>query len=107
MAAIVLDRMHLNALSFVIAVAIFTVVYAVLKPFIAVQLRKLGSAALGGVALVATLAALVVTDLTTDGLSISGLWTWLAATGIVWVASLIAAFVLPLLGLKKYLAAQS
>jgi len=38
-----------------------------------------------------------------DGFTITGLGTWIAAAVIVWVASLIAAFLLPFLGLKKYL----
>jgi hypothetical protein len=29
--------------------------------------------------------------------------TWIAATFIVWLASLLAIFILPFLGLKKYL----
>jgi len=102
-AALVLDDMKLNGAAFVLAVVIFTVVFALLQPFLAVQLRRMGSAALGGVALVATLASLIITDLLSDGLSISGVGTWIAATVIVWLAALIAAFVLPFLGLKKYL----
>jgi hypothetical protein len=39
----------------------------------------------------------------TDGYTIEGIWTWVAATVIVWAASLLAAFILPYLGLKKYL----
>jgi len=49
------------------------------------------------------LVALIVTDLVSDGLSISGIGTWIAATVIVWIAALLAAFVLPFFGLKKYL----
>jgi uncharacterized membrane protein YvlD (DUF360 family) len=55
------------------------------------------------VALIATFIALVVTDLLSDGFTINGVGTWIAATVIVWVASLLAAFILPFLGLKKYL----
>jgi uncharacterized membrane protein YvlD (DUF360 family) len=55
------------------------------------------------VALIATLVALIVTDLISDGLNISGVGTWIAATVIVWLASLLAGFILPFLGLKKYL----
>jgi uncharacterized membrane protein YvlD (DUF360 family) len=106
-AAIALDGVDINATSFIIAVVIFTVVMAVLQPFLAVQLRRMGSAALGGVALVATLASLIVTDLVSDGFTISGVGTWIAATVIVWLAALIAAFVLPYLGLKKYLQERS
>jgi uncharacterized membrane protein YvlD (DUF360 family) len=102
-AAVVLDGMEINAGSFIVAVVIFTVVLALLQPFIAMQLRRGMSPALGGVALIATLVALILTDLFSDGFSIDGVGTWIAATVIVWVASLIAAFILPFLGLKKYL----
>jgi putative membrane protein len=102
-AALVLDGMDLNASSFVVAVVIFTVVFALAQPFLASQLRRRGSSALGGVALIATFVSLLVTDLVSSGLSISGLVAWLGATVIVWAASLLAVFVLPYLGLKKYL----
>ena len=102
-AALLLDKMDIDVTSFVVAVVIFTIVLALLQPFIAVQLRRRGSAALGGVALIATFAALLVTDLLSDGFSISGVGTWIFATVIVWVVSLVAVFILPFLGLKKYL----
>jgi len=102
-AAAVLDGMTLDATGFIIAVVVFTVAMALLQPFLAVQLRRGGSAALGGVALIATLVALIITTLLTDGLSIDGVGTWIAAAVIVWVAALLAAFILPFLGLKKYL----
>ena len=102
-AAIVLDGFEINVTSFVVAVVIFTVVFAVLQPFLAVQLRRLGNGAIGATALIATLVSLIVTNVLSDGFSISGVGTWIAAPVIVWLAALVAAFVLPFLGLKKYL----
>ena len=102
-AAIVLDGVHLNFASFVVAVVIFTIVFAVLQPFLAVQLRRLGNGAIGATALIATLVSLLLTDVLSDGLEIDGVGTWIAAAVIVWLAALVAAFVLPVLGLKKYL----
>jgi len=102
-AAIVLDGVNLKAAGFIIAVVIFTAVYALALPFLASQLRRRDSPAMGGVALIATLIALIVTDLLSSGISISGVGTWLAATVIVWAASLLAVFILPFLGLRKYL----
>jgi uncharacterized membrane protein YvlD (DUF360 family) len=102
-AAAVLDGMHMNVSGFLLAVVIFTVVFALMQPFLAAQFRRSRSAALGGVSLIATFVALVVTDLLSDGFTINGVGTWIAATVIVWVASLLAAFILPFLGLKKYL----
>lgn len=102
-AAAVLDGMHMNFSGFILAVVIFTVVFALMQPFLATQFRRARPAALGGVALIATFIALVVTDLLSDGLSIDGVGTWIAATVIVWVVSLLAGFILPFLGLKKYI----
>jgi len=102
-AAKVLDGMKIDATSLIEATVIYTIVFALLTPFFANQLRRHQSAALGGVALIASLAALIVTDVISDGMSISGVGTWVAAAVIVWAASLLAAFILPYLGLKKYM----
>ena len=102
-ASLVLDGMDVDASAFIIDVIIFTVVVGLMTPFMANQFRRRQSAALGGVALIATLIALIVTDLISDGFTIDGIGTWIAATVIVWAASLIAAWILPLLGLKKYM----
>jgi uncharacterized membrane protein YvlD (DUF360 family) len=102
-AAAVLDGFHLNASGFVLAVIIFTVVFALMQPFLISQMRGRAGRALGGVALIATFLALLITDLISDGLNIEGVGTWIAATVIVWLAALLAAFILPFLGLKKYL----
>ena len=103
-AAAVLDDVHVNAGSFVVAVLIFTIVFALMQPFLVSQFRRgNNAAALGGVALIATLAALIVTDLLSDGFSIDGVFAWIAATVIVWLGALLAAFILPFLGLRKFL----
>jgi uncharacterized membrane protein YvlD (DUF360 family) len=102
-AAAILDKMTVDASGFIIAVVIFTLALALMIPFMASQLRRAGSAALGGVALIATLISLIITDLLSDGFTIEGITTWILAAVIVWAASLLAAFILPYLGLKKYL----
>jgi putative membrane protein len=101
--AAVLDGMTLNATGFVVAVVLYTVVFALLQPFLISVLRRSPAPVLGGVALIATLVSLALTTLLTDGLSIRGAGTWIAATVIVWLASVVAAFVLPYLGLKRFL----
>jgi uncharacterized membrane protein YvlD (DUF360 family) len=102
-AAAVLDGMSLDATGFVVSVVIYTIVFALLQPFLISVLRRSPAPVLGGVALIATLVSLIVTTLLTDGLSIDGVGTWIAATVIVWLGSVLAAFILPFLGLKKYL----
>ena len=101
-AAALLDDVHVNAGSFFVAVLIFTVAFALMQPFLVSQFRR-NRAALGGVALIATLVSLIVTDLLSDGFSIDGVFAWIAATFIVWLGALLAAFILPFLGLRKYL----
>jgi putative membrane protein len=102
-AAAILDDMTLDATGFVVAVIVFTISFALLQPFLALQARRAFPAAIGGVALIATFISLIVTVAISDGISISGVVTWIAATFIVWLVSLVAIFVLPFLGLKKYL----
>ena len=95
--------MTIEPTGFVVAVAVFTIAFALLQPFLFSVLRLSPGPVLGGVALIATLASLIITELLTDGLSIRGVGTWIAATVIVWLGSVLAAFILPYLGLKKYL----
>jgi putative membrane protein len=102
-AAALLDGVHLNGAAFVVAVVIFTVVFALLHPFLLMQMRRGRGLAFVGAALLATLVALIVTDLVSDGLTIDGAGTWIAATVIVWLAALLAAFILPFLGLRKFM----
>jgi uncharacterized membrane protein YvlD (DUF360 family) len=102
-AAALLDGVHLNGAAFFVAVVIFTVAFALLHPFLFIQLRRLRLVAFVAAALLATLIALIVTDLVSDGLTINGAGTWIAATVIVWLAGLLAAFILPFLGLRKFM----
>ncbi|MFC7496031.1 MULTISPECIES: hypothetical protein [unclassified Nocardioides] len=100
-AAWVLEDMTITASAFVVAVLIFTVVYALAQPFFTQMALSKAPALRGGVALIATLVALIVTTLLTDDLSISGALTWIEATVIVWIVSLLGAWLLPALFLKK------
>jgi hypothetical protein len=104
-ASLVLDDFHINATGFIVSLVIFTIAVALMTPFLSsvMQRNRSTSAALGGVSLISTFVALVITELVSDGLDISGVGTWIAATVIVWLGALIAVFVLPYLGLKKYL----
>ncbi len=104
-ASLVLDGFDIDVTGFVVSLIVFTVAVALMTPFLASTMRRnqSASAAEGGVALISTFAALLVTDVFTDGLSISGVGTWIGATVLVWLGSLLAVFILPYLGLKKYL----
>lgn len=104
-ASLVFDDFEINVTGFIVSLILFTVAVALLTPFLAsaMQRGRSSSAAVGGVSLISTFVALIATDLLTDGLEISGIGTWIGATVVVWAASLLAVFILPFLGLKKYL----
>lgn len=102
-AAVLLDEVHVSGAAFVIAVVLFTLVYAVAQPFFDQMAVAKLPALRGGVALVATLVGLIVTSWLSDGLTISGFTAWILATVVVWVVALLGALVLPLVLVKKSL----
>ena len=104
-AAIVLDKMTISGAAFIVAVLIFTAVTAIATPFLASVARKSAAPLLGAVALLSTLVGLIITHLVSKGLSISGLSTWIAGSVIVWLVSLVAVIVLPLILVKMGLEA--
>jgi uncharacterized membrane protein YvlD (DUF360 family) len=102
-ASLVLDDMSISGTAFIVAVVIFTVLTVVLQPLITKMAMQNAAALQGSSALVTTLLALVITDLVSDGLSISGLVTWVLATIIVWLVTMLAGVLLPMLFFKNLL----
>ena len=72
----------------------------IIQPLIQKMALKSAPALMGGTALIATLIGLIVTSWISDGLQISGFTTWLLATLIVWLAALLAGFLLPVILVK-------
>ena len=93
-ASLLLDKMDVSGAAFLIAVVIFTVLTAVIEPLIAKLTSSKAEALEGASALITTLLALIITALISDGLDISGAGTWILATVIVWIVTLIAGVVL-------------
>ncbi|HUS43463.1 MAG TPA: hypothetical protein VMY16_12425 [Ilumatobacteraceae bacterium] len=93
-AAAVLDDMTLDGPAFVLAIVIFVVLTAVLEPLI----EQIGDRHLSLIAmfssLITTFLALLITELVSDGLSITGSITWVLATLIVWVCTALATWIL-------------
>jgi putative membrane protein len=100
-AAAVLDGMTIDAASFIVAVLIFTVVEVVFEPLLRQMAMNKAQALMGSIALVVTFVGLLVTDLFSDGLQITGLSTWVLATIIVWLAALLAGLLLPVILVKR------
>ena len=97
----VLEDMEVSGAAFLVAVLIFTVVYAIAQPFLTQLALSKATALRGATALVATLIGLIITSLVSDGLAISGALTWLEATVIVWIVSLLGTLILPFIFVKK------
>jgi putative membrane protein len=99
----VLEDVNVSGPAFLVAVVIFTVVYAIAQPFLTQLALSKAAALRGATALVATLIGLIITSLVSDGLSISGGLTWIEATVIVWIVSLLGVLILPMIFVKKRL----
>ena len=102
-ASLVLDDMSISGAAFVLAVVIFTVLTVVLQPLITKVAMQNAPALQGTSSLVTTLLALVITDLVSDGLSISGAITWVLATIIIWLVTMLAGVLLPMFLFKELL----
>ncbi|MBG7603640.1 MAG: phage holin family protein [Actinobacteria bacterium] len=101
LAAAILDNMEIDGAAFVVAILIFTGVAVITKPLITKMAVKNAEALQGSSALITTFIALVLTALISDGLSIDGFDTWIFATLIVWLVTLVAGIILPMIFLKK------
>ena len=95
----------IDAVSFVIVVAIFTAVRFILAPLIFKLSMRYARVLTGGISLVTIFVSLLVTTFLSSGLVITGVSTWILATLIIWVFGVVAMLLLPLVIFKKTLAA--
>jgi hypothetical protein len=96
-AELLLDGMSIDFWSYLEVVVVFAVLQGVLTPFIMKMGLKSAPALLSAAGLASTFIALLITDVVSSGLSITGVDTWVFASLIVWLASMLAAFTLPFL----------
>ncbi|MGB7981315.1 MAG: phage holin family protein [Candidatus Nanopelagicales bacterium] len=103
-ADVVLDEMSVGYPgSFLLVAVIFGLIQALVSPLMMQITERNATVLTGGVGVFSALIALIVTSLITssDQLSIEGLSTWILAALIIWLASMIAAFILKLTVAKK------
>ena len=96
----VLDDMSVSWTSLVVVAAIFAAIQSVIAPFLVKVTARNMPALVGGVGLFSVLIALMVTSWISDGLQISGAGTWLLAGLIVWLVTMIATLLLPIILVK-------
>jgi uncharacterized membrane protein YvlD (DUF360 family) len=102
--SLLIDGFQVNASGFVTSVLVFAVLQSLLSPFLAKMAHRYARALLGGVGLISTFVALLVAHFFTNGLQISGLTSWIAATVVVWLITALATWLLPFLFVKKSVA---
>lgn len=102
-ASVLLEDFQVQASGFVASVLFYSVAVIILGPFVLKMSLRYVPALSGGIALVTSFVGLILASLFTNGLSITGLSTWIMAPLIVWVCTLIAGVVLPLFLFKKTL----
>lgn len=95
-AQLVLDGVRVSWLPFIVVVVIFAVLQAALTAVITPFARDKAPALVGGVGLVSTFLALLISNVALSGLSVrGGPLTWLWASLIVWLATMLATMLLP------------
>ncbi len=101
-ATAIFEGVRVDTLGFLIVAAIYAVVLGLLTPLFQQQAQRSRSSMLsGGVGLITTFVALAVTAVLSDDLSIDGFGTWVGATVVVWLATLLASLLLPVLVVKR------
>jgi len=105
-ASVLLTGFAINGLAFVVAVFIFTASTTILEPLITKIATQNAPYLLGGIALVTTFVGLLVTTLITDGLRITGIGTWVMATLITWLATVVGSLILPRFLFKEVLGSK-
>ena len=80
---------HIDIPAFIIAVVVFSVLNAVLSWIVFKTLRKYGRSLIALSGLISTFLALFVTALISSGLHIDGIGTWVGATVLIWIVSIV------------------
>lgn len=101
-ASVLIDDVSVTWRGYVLTVIVFAILQSVLTPFIGKMADRYAPAFVGGVGLVSTFVALLVTSLLRDALTIrGGVTTWVVATLVVWLVTALATVVLPKLFVVK------
>lgn len=94
-AAWIVPEVSLSVQGFIAAVAVFAVTQAIVSLQIMKLPHQYASLLLGGSGLALTIVALILASVLTRGLTIDGMASWLATTGVVWLVTTISAITLP------------
>lgn len=99
----ILSGFNLSGFAFFVSVGFFTATQVLLAPFMTSVAIKYLPAVRGGIALVAAFVSLLLTTWITSGLEVNGIVAWVVAPLIIWVCTVLAGVLLPLVLFKKVL----
>jgi len=99
-AAWIVPGVLLSVTGFIVAVLAFAVMQGILSSAILKLPREYASLLLGATGLALTIVALILTSISTHGLTIEGMPSWLATTVVVWLVTTIGAITLPELTIR-------
>jgi Mycobacterial 4 TMS phage holin, superfamily IV len=99
-AAWIVPGVSLSPPGFIVGVLAFAVMQAILSLTILKLPREYATLLLGGTGLALTIVALILASISTHGLTIDGMQSWLATTVVVWLVTTIGAITLPELRIR-------
>lgn len=105
-AKLIIADFNVSPLGFVVVVVVFATAQLILSPLVAQLVARHARELLGGVGLISTFVALMIANLFSGSLTISGPTTWIVATLVIWLVTALATWFLPPL-LRKYLKVDS
>lgn len=100
-----LEDFNLSVSGFIWSVVFFTIAQLILSPFVLSMSVRYMPILRGGIALATTFIVLILTTMFTDGLTITGVQTWILAPLVIWLVSVLAGVILPLILFRKTLQA--
>ncbi len=86
---------------FLTATVVFALAQSILTPFAMKMAHRHAPRLLGGIGLVSTFLALVVASFVPGGITIRGVSSWVIGTLVVWLATALGTWLLPLAVLKE------
>ncbi len=102
-ASLFVPGFDISIVGFTMSVLFFTGAQILFSPLILKLAIKHMPALRGGIALVTTLVALFLTAMFTDGLQINSVSAWVVSPLIVWLTTVLAGVLLPMVIFKKLL----
>lgn len=100
-AAWLVDGFHVTISGFLFTVAIFAIAQSVLTPFAMKMAHRHAKGLLGGIGLFSTFLALLVSTFLPGGIRITTVSAWVIGTLVVWLATALGTWLLPVALLAK------